>query len=125
MRNRFTLLSVLASVWCATALFAGQDPSATSASGKIGVINIQQAIAQTGEGKQALDAIQKKYEPKRQELQRRQDEINALQDQLQKQSATLSDEERSRLTRELSRWSRSTAHRVRQALADQPGARRR
>src|SRR5579859_880316 len=101
MRNRFTLLSVLASVWCATALFAGQDPSATSASGKIGVINIQQAIAQTGEGKQALDAIQKKYEPKKQELQRRQDEINALQDQLQKQSATLSDEERSRLTREL------------------------
>lgn len=30
-----------------------------------------------------------------------------------------------RLTRELSRWSQSTAHRVRQALADQPGARRR
>jgi outer membrane protein len=101
MRNRFIMLGVLASALSARALFAGQDPSTTSASGKIGVINIQQAIAQTGEGKQALDAIQKKYQPKREELQRRQDEINALQDQLQKQSATLSDEERGRLTREL------------------------
>src|ERR1700722_8633003 len=101
MRNRFTIPTVLAGVLCATALFAGQDPSTTSASGKIGVINIQQAIAQTGEGRQALDTIQRKYEPKKQELQRRQDEINALQDQLQKQSATLSDEERGRLGREL------------------------
>ena len=101
MRNRFAIPTVLAGALCATALFAGQDPSTTSASGKIGVINIQQAIAQTGEGRQALDVIQKKYEPKRQELQRRQDEINALQDQLQKQSATLSDEERARLGREL------------------------
>jgi outer membrane protein len=101
MRNRFTILAVLAGVLCATALFAGQDPSTTSASGKIGVINIQQAIAQTGEGRQALEVIQRKYEPKKQELQRRQDEINALQDQLQKQSATLSDEERARLGREL------------------------
>lgn len=101
MRNRFTIAAVLASALCATAVFAGQDPTTTSATGKIGVINIQQAIAQTGEGKQALDAIQKKYEPKRQELQRRQDEINAIQDQLQKQGPTLSDEERSRLTREV------------------------
>jgi len=101
MRNRLTIAAVLASVLCAISVFAGQDPTTTSATGKIGVINIQQAIAQTGEGKLALDAIQKKYEPKRQELQRRQDEINSLQDQLQKQGPTLSDEERSRLTREL------------------------
>src|SRR5579863_2183818 len=101
MRNRLTIAAVLASVLCAISVFAGQDRTTTSATGKIGVINIQQAIAQTGEGKLALDAIQKKYEPKRQELQRRQDEINSLQDQLQKQGPTLSDEERSRLTREL------------------------
>ena len=101
MRNRFIIVGVLAGALSVPALFAGQDPTTTTASAKIGVINIQQAIAQTGEGRQALEAIQKKYEPKRQELQRRQDEINALQDQIQKQSATLSDEERSRLSREL------------------------
>jgi len=101
MRNRLIVLGVLASALSMPALLAGQDPGTTGATGKIGVINIQQAIAQTAEGNQALEAIRKKYEPKRQELQRRQDEINALQDQLQKQSATLSDEERSRLSREL------------------------
>jgi outer membrane protein len=95
------MMGVLASALSVPALFAGQDPAPTTTSGKIGVINIQQAIAQTGEGRQALEAIQKKYEPKRQELQRRQDEINSLQDQLQKQSATLSDEERGRVSREL------------------------
>lgn len=99
MRKRVISFTVLA-IALAAMLSAAQDPSTTGPE-KIAVINIQQAIAQTGEGKQALDALQKKYEPKRQALQRQQDEINALQDQLQKQQATLSDEERARLTRDL------------------------
>ena len=88
------LAMVLSAMLC-----AAQDPS--TGGEKLAVINIQQAIAQTSEGKQALDAITKKYEPKRQTLQRQQDEINALQDQLTKQSATLSDDESARLRREL------------------------
>ncbi len=80
-------------------LCAAQDPATTPE--RIAVINIQQAIAQTGEGKQALDALTKKYEPKRQALQRQQDEINALQDQIQKQGPTLSDDERARMSRDL------------------------
>lgn len=80
-------------------LCAAQDPS--TGGEKLAVINIQQAIAQTSEGKQALDTIQKKYEPKRQALQREQDEVNALQEQLTKQGPTLSDDESARLRREL------------------------
>ena len=99
MRNRVVTCTILAIALSAAAA-AGQDPS-TSASGKIGVINIQQAIASTVEGKAALGELQKKYEPKRLELQKRQDEISSLTDQIQKQSATLSDDERSRLSREL------------------------
>jgi outer membrane protein len=98
MRKRVfggTILAIaLAAVMC-----AAQDPAPSSE--KVAVINIQQAIAQTGEGKQALDALSKKYEPKRQGLQRQQDEINALQDQIQKQAPTLSDEERARMQRDL------------------------
>jgi len=102
MRNRLLIWTLLAIALFATGLAAGQDPTASAqAPDKIGVVSIQQAIAATGEGKQAIDQLQKKYEPKRQLLQRDQDAINALQDQLQKQSATLSDEERARLTREL------------------------
>jgi outer membrane protein len=98
MRKKAVSATILA-IALSAVLCSAQDPS--TGSEKLAVINIQQAIAQTGEGKQALDVLGKKYEPKRQALQRQQDEINALQDQIQKQGATLSDEERSRLTRDL------------------------
>ncbi|HEY6292814.1 MAG TPA: OmpH family outer membrane protein [Terriglobia bacterium] len=101
MKNRLLIWAMLASGLSAVTLVAGQDPSTTAPSEKIGVVSIQQAIAATGEGKQAFDQLQRKYEPKKQQLQRDQDAINTLQDQLQKQGPTLSDEERARLTREL------------------------
>ncbi len=98
MRKRVIGATIFAVAFSAV-LGLAQDPTTTPE--KLAVINIQQAIAQTGEGKLALDALTKKYEPKRQALQRQQDEINALQDQVQKQGPTLSDEERSRLSRDL------------------------
>jgi outer membrane protein len=103
MNKRVVICTILASLLSFAALAAAQDPVATGPQGKIGLINIQQAILATGEGKQAMDELQKKYEPRRQQLQRDQDAINQLTDQLQKQSATLSDEEASRLRRELDR----------------------
>jgi len=69
--------------------------------GKVGVFNMQLAIANTQEGKKAFADLQKKFQPRQQDLQRQQQEIQALQEQIQKQQATLSDEERIRLTREL------------------------
>jgi outer membrane protein len=72
-----------------------------AAGGSVAVINIQQAIATTGEGKQALDELQKKYQPRRQDLRQQQQTISALQDQLQRGATTLSDEEKVRLTREI------------------------
>jgi outer membrane protein len=75
--------------------------AAQAAGGKVGVLNLQEAIQNTAEGKKVFGEIQKKYQPRQQDLQRQQQEINALQDQLQRQAATLSDEERVRLSREL------------------------
>ena len=75
--------------------------SAQGASGKIGVLNIQESIGKSGEGKKAFAELQKKYQPREQDLQRQQQDITALQDQLQKQATTLSDEERARLSRDL------------------------
>jgi outer membrane protein len=98
MRKRVVIGAALAMALSAMICVA-QDPS--TGGEKLAVINIQQAIAQTSEGKQALDGITKKYEPKRQALQRQQDEINALQDQITKQGPTLSDEESARLRRDL------------------------
>jgi outer membrane protein len=93
MRNRLIHVTLLAGLLLWPVLAWGQ--------GKVGVINLQEAIAGTAEGKKAFSDLQKKYQPRQQDLQRQQQEIQALQEQIQKQQATLSDEERIRLSREL------------------------
>lgn len=101
MKNGFQrrtgwLLIVAGLVWLAPSLVAqGAAPT------KVAVIALQEAIANTAEGKKAFADLQKKYQPRQQDLQRQQSEMQSLQDQLQKQSTTLSEEERLRLTREL------------------------
>jgi outer membrane protein len=99
MKKRVPFLAVLLGSLMSSSGALGQD-SATSPS-KVGVINIQEAIGSTGEGKKAMADLQKKFQPKQQELQRLQQDIQAITDQLQKQSATLSDDEQRRLNREL------------------------
>jgi outer membrane protein len=98
MKNRLIALTALLAVLAGPLYLRAQ--SATPAQGKIGVINIQAAIANTAEGKKVIADLQKKYLPRQQELQRLQQEIQAIQDQLTKQSATLSDEEQGRLNRD-------------------------
>ncbi len=98
MKNRLTALAVLIVVLGGPPFLPAQ--TAAPAQNKVGVINIQAAIAVTAEGKKVIADLQKKYAPRQQELQRLQQEIQAIQDQLTKQSATLSDEEQGRLNRE-------------------------
>ncbi|MFZ0960969.1 MAG: OmpH family outer membrane protein [Terriglobia bacterium] len=97
MKNRLIVFAALLSVLAPVSLCA---QGATPAQGKIGVINMQGAIANTAEGKKVIADLQKKYQPRQQELQRLQQEIQAIQDQLSKQAATLSDEEQARLNRD-------------------------
>ena len=96
MKNLVLSLSILLGLLAWPVLATAQG-----ASGKIGVINIQESIGKSGEGKKAFAELQKKYQPREQDLQRQQQDISALQDQLQKQAMTLSDEERARLSRDL------------------------
>lgn len=102
MRERVLKSGVLLAFLALPALAWGQSPAAGTALGRVGVINIQQAIAATGEGKKAFAELQKKYQPRQDDLQKQQQEIQSLTDQLQRQQTTLSDSERVRLTRELS-----------------------
>lgn len=98
MRNRVYLMSLLLCLLGAPALALAQ----AAVPGKIGIINnIQEAIFASEEGKKALADLQKKFQPRQDDLQRQQQEIQALNEQLQKQAATLSDEERVRLSRDL------------------------
>lgn len=68
---------------------------------KVAIINIQVAISQSNDGRKAAQELQSKFEPKRQELAKAQQEINALQDQLRNQEKTLSDDARNKLLRSI------------------------
>jgi outer membrane protein len=61
---------------------------------KIAVIAFQVAVAQTNEGQRNFADLQKKYDPKRQQLKGLSDEVDNLKKQLQAQGDKLSDAER-------------------------------
>jgi outer membrane protein len=73
-------------------------PSATAAApagpAKIAVVAFQVAVAQTNEGQRNFADLQKKYDPKRQQLKSLNDDIETLTKQLQTQGDKLSEPER-------------------------------
>jgi outer membrane protein len=90
---------------------------------KVGIINIQQAIAGTQEGQKAAAELQQRYEPKRKELEKKQAEIQALRDQLSRGSNTMSDDAKRTLTNDIDAktkaWNRDTEDASADFQADQ------
>jgi outer membrane protein len=101
MRNRFTAIFMSLGMAASGLLFAGQGTGTPAAPSKVAVINIQQAIVSSSEGKKAFQDLQNKYTPRQDEINRRQAEVEQLQAQLQKQMTTLSEDEQRRMSREL------------------------
>ena len=91
--------------------------AAAPAAAKVGVINIQAAIASTAEGKQAAAELQSQFTPRMNELQNLQKQIEDVRNRLQTGQSTLSDEEKARLTREGDQLTR-TYQRKQQELQD-------
>jgi outer membrane protein len=76
-------------------------PVAAQSSGKVGVVNIQSAIVGTKDGQKAGSDIQARFNPRKAEFDKRQSDIAQLQEQLNRGTNTLSEEARTRLTREI------------------------
>ena len=75
---------------------AGSTPAPTGpVPTKIGVVNIQQAIQECGEGKKEIDALQQRFAPKQVELKQLSDDVENLKKQYQAQAEKLSDDEKS------------------------------
>jgi outer membrane protein len=72
-------------------------PAAT----KIAIINIQSAILNTKDGQKAAADVQVKFNPRKTELDKKRTEIDAIQEQLRKGAATMSDEAKERLQKEI------------------------
>jgi outer membrane protein len=97
MKRSLVLIATLASGFALSA--AAQTlpaPAVAAPAGpaKIAVIAFQVAVAQTNEGQRNFSDLQKKYDPKRQQLKALSDEIDNLTKQLQAQGDKLSDAER-------------------------------
>ncbi|HKW75697.1 MAG TPA: OmpH family outer membrane protein [Terriglobales bacterium] len=73
----------------------------TPAPSKIGIVNIQEAIISTNEGKKELEALQQKFSPKQAELKNMNDEVENLKKTFQAQSDKLNDEERNTRAKEI------------------------
>ncbi len=75
---------------------APSAPAAVAPTGgtKIAIIAFQPAVMQTNEGQRNFADLQKKYEPKREQLKQMSDEIDNLKKQLQAAGNNLSDTER-------------------------------
>jgi outer membrane protein len=69
-------------------------PAAPAGPAKIAVIAFQVAVAQTNEGQRNFADLQKKYDPKRQQLKVLSDDVESMKKQLQAQGDKLSDAER-------------------------------
>jgi outer membrane protein len=91
------LASAVTAAGQATAAPAAQRPAAAApvaGPAKVAVIAFQAAVSQTNEFQRDFADLQKKYDPKRQQLKALSDEVDALTKQLQDQGAQLSDADR-------------------------------
>ncbi|MFI5116303.1 MAG: OmpH family outer membrane protein [Terriglobales bacterium] len=75
--------------------------TATSGGVKIGIIDIQQAIVGTNEGARDFEALQKKFEPRRSELQNLNTEVENLKKQLTTQGDKMNEEARATLVKSI------------------------
>jgi outer membrane protein len=133
MRRTLTTFSLVAAVVFSIAAFAqngkaaGSPATSTAAPPsvapptKVGIINIQQAILASNEGRRDFETLSKKYAPKQDELQRKSTELEDLKKQLNTQGDKLSDDARAKLVKQIDTKQRDLQHDVDAAQADFQG----
>jgi outer membrane protein len=90
-----------------TAAAANPDPATPaattgpSAGTRVGAINIQEAIFGSNEGRRDLEALQKKFEPKQNELKSQNDELEGLKKQLTTQEGKLNEDALANLKKQI------------------------
>jgi outer membrane protein len=82
---------------------AAASPAAPASTGgtRVGTINVEAAVFGSNEGRRDADALQKKLEPKQNELKAQNEELEALQKQLQTQDGKLNDDARATLVKQI------------------------
>ena len=86
--------------------------------GKIGIIDMQGALGSTQEGQKLFGDLQARYEPRRKELEKKQSEIAALQDQRTRGSNTMSQEAKDAIARDIDQRTKALNRETEDAQAD-------
>jgi outer membrane protein len=102
MKHTFVTVAALASCLAlnaaaqsnAVSAAAPGAPAVPAGTPKVAVISFQEAVAQTNDFQRRFADLQKKYDPKRQQIKTLSDEIAGLQKELQAQAATMTDADR-------------------------------
>ena len=110
-QNLFTLSALV----LGSAVLANAQAGAPT---KIGIIHVQAAILNTKDGKKASEELNTKFAPKKSELEKKQANIDQLKDKLQKGSATLSDEAKNKLMRDIDAETKALTRANEDAQAD-------
>ena len=85
---------------------------------KVAIIHVQNAILQTKDGQKAASDLQGRFAPKKGALDKKQADIAALQDTLRKGSATMSEEAKAKLIRDIDANNKSLQRDTEDAQAD-------
>ena len=93
-------------------------PLPAQTNGKVAVINIQSALVSTKDGQKAASELTNRFQPKKTEFDKRQNEINELQDKLNRGRNTLSDDARQNLVREIDQKTKSLKYDTEDAQAE-------
>lgn len=88
-------------VFPAVVLGMALSAHAQAAPTKVAVIQVQTAILSTKDGQKAAAELQSRFAPKKAEIDKKQSDIAAMQDQLKKLQATGSDEVKTKLMRDI------------------------
>src|SRR5258708_16500245 len=80
----------------ATVRAQGATPAGAATGGKIGVLNVRQAIVTTAEGKQASAELQSQFAPRQNEMEALNKQINDIRQQLAANQTTWSDEQKTK-----------------------------
>ncbi len=100
---------------------ASTAPAPAATSGRIGIINIQNAIVMTNEGRRDLEALQKKFEPTQSQLNNLNQEIENLKKQLQTQGDKLNEQARADMVKNIETKQKTLQRQVEDAQTDFQG----
>ena len=95
MKKNFVVFPSLVLAFAALANAQATTPT------KVAIIHVQNAILSTKDGQKAATDLQGTFAPKKADLDKKQQDIAALQDQLKKGSATMSDDVKTKLMRDI------------------------